>query len=93
MTITKRCILDLADLKSLQITCPNKACGVSLTIPFSRERNQLPWTCPHCTALWYEKGGRDSDALHDLFHAVIAMQENSAKHDLFRIEISPPQPE
>ncbi len=89
MTITKRYLAELKDLKALQITCPNPDCHAAVTIPFAGQRDILPSTCPHCQKSWLGEG-TDKQKLHDLFNAIKILQGIGNQLGKFQLEITAP---
>jgi hypothetical protein len=86
MTITKRYLAELADFHGLHVACEH--CKITMTLPFTSERETVPYKCPVCNETWLDEKGTDRNNLSSLFSAIKHLKQLEACK--FQLEISPP---
>jgi hypothetical protein len=77
MTITKRLVVDLADIQALRIVCQTCKAVLSLSLT---ETVRVPPTCPNCHADWDEaQSGLQRRSVDQLAQALKAPPANGKR--------------
>ena len=80
MTIKRKIVIGLDDVKAVTFVCLNENCKVSVKISASPDAAWIPPQCPSCKAVWGDHGiSQQSETSHEK-NFVEALQKLRAKH-------------
>jgi hypothetical protein len=74
MTLTNQTFFEADDILSIRISC--EMCPSKLTLPITGLKD-IPLNCPHCTAVWFQKGTAELSAFRNLIESIKTLKQRT----------------